>query len=80
MVNQVSSKSNVRSVTIDPIEFGRVLARLDDQDRQIEEMRRDIKLLLDLANRGKGFLFLLTSLGAIFGAFAIEIMRYIRIR
>ena len=71
---------------IDPIEFGRVLARLDDQDRQSaemrEEMRRnqedarretaqlraDIQALLALANRGKGALFTLTSIGAAMGA------------
>lgn len=59
---------------IDPIEFGRVLARLEDQDRQIAEMRGDIKSLLEMANRGKGALFLLMSVssvvGAVFGAFA----------
>ncbi|MCG5072297.1 hypothetical protein [Paraburkholderia tagetis] len=71
---------------IDPIEFGRVLARLDEQDRQSadmrEEMRRnqkqandeiaklrtDIQALLALANRGKGALFTLTSIGAAVGA------------
>lgn len=71
---------------IDPIEFGRVLARLDQQDQQSaemrEEMRRnqedsrreiaqlrtDIQALLELANRGKGALFTLTSIGAAVGA------------
>lgn len=71
---------------IDPIEFGRVLARLDEQDRQSAEMRdemrrnqeasrieiaqlrTDIQALLALANRGKGALFTLTSIGAAIGA------------
>jgi hypothetical protein len=70
---------------IDPIEFGRVLARLDQQDQQNAEMREemrqnqkdarteianlrsDIQALLALANRGKGALFMLTSLGAAVG-------------
>jgi type II secretory pathway component PulJ len=60
---------------IDPIEFGRVLARLDQQDQQsaemrteIAQMRTDIQSLLALANRGKGALFTLTSIGAAIGA------------
>jgi type II secretory pathway component PulJ len=60
---------------IDPIEFGRVLARLDQQDQQsaemrteISQMRTEIQSLLALANRGKGALFTLTSIGAAVGA------------
>jgi type II secretory pathway component PulJ len=60
---------------IDPIEFGRVLARLDQQDQQsaemrqeIAQMRTEIQALLALANRGKGALFTLTSIGAAIGA------------
>ncbi|MGN6085774.1 MAG: hypothetical protein ACTHN9_20235 [Trinickia sp.] len=53
---------------IDPIEFGRVLARLDEQDTQIAALRTDVQALLALANRGKGALFTLTSLGAAIGA------------
>ncbi|WP_196799092.1 hypothetical protein [Burkholderia cepacia] len=52
---------------IDPIEFGRVLARLDDQDKQIAEMKTDIKRLLAMANQGKGGLFTLTTIGAVVG-------------
>ncbi|MFM0357955.1 hypothetical protein PQR12_31070 [Paraburkholderia nemoris] len=62
---------------IDPIEFGRVLARLDDQDRQIAEMRKDIKSLLAMANKGKGSLLTLTSIGAIVGAVLTEIARHL---
>lgn len=60
---------------IDPIEFGKVLARLDQQDQQsaevrteIAQMRSEIQALLALANRGKGALFTLTSIGAAVGA------------
>ncbi|HDR9497026.1 hypothetical protein [Burkholderia sp. BCC0405] len=62
-------------MSIDPIEFGRVLARLDQQDQQstemrseIASMRAEIQALLALANRGKGALFTLTSIGAAVGA------------
>ncbi len=39
---------------IDPVEYGRVLERLDAQDRLILEMRADLKELVALANRGRG--------------------------
>jgi hypothetical protein len=62
-------------MSIDPIEFGRVLARLDQQDQQsaemreeLRQMREEIRGLLALANRGKGALFTLTSMGAAVGA------------
>ncbi|KAA0089381.1 hypothetical protein CIW54_07920 [Paraburkholderia sp. T12-10] len=53
---------------IDPVEFGRVLARLDEQDKTIDEMRQDIKSLLAMANRGKGALFILMSVSSVIGA------------
>ncbi|BAO04683.1 hypothetical protein [Ralstonia phage RSK1] len=54
--------------TIDPVEFGRVLARLDEQDKAMNEMRTDLKNLLAMANQGKGSLWVLTSMGAMVGA------------
>lgn len=63
---------------VDPVEFGRVLARLDEQDATIAEMRQDIKALLELANRSKGAMFVLMGassvLGTIFGAWAHAFM------
>lgn len=55
-------------MSIDPIEFGRVLSRLDAQDRQIAEMREDIKHLVNMANQGKGGLLMLTTIGTIVGS------------
>lgn len=61
---------------IDPIEFGKVLARLDDQDRQIAKLNQNVERLLALANQGKGSLFTLTSIGAIVGAVLTELARH----
>jgi hypothetical protein len=71
---------------IDPVEFGRVLARLDEQDRQsaeareeIRQMREEIRSLLALANRGKGALFVLTGIGTIVGGvFAVFVEHWFR--
>ncbi len=47
---------------VDPIVFGRVLERLDAQDKLINEMRQDVRTLIDLANKGKGAWWLALSL------------------
>lgn len=53
---------------VDPVEFGRVLGRLDAQDREIKGLRQDVTQLLELANRGKGSLSMLLCLGSVIGA------------
>lgn len=52
----------------DPLQMGKVIQRLDDQDDQISELRSDVKSLLALAHQGKGSLVALASLGSILGA------------
>lgn len=52
---------------IDPILFGRVLARLDKQDEEILALREDVKTLVNLANQGKGGLLMLTTIGTVVG-------------
>lgn len=64
-------------MSIDPIEFGKVLARLDTQDEAIADMRKDIKSLLAMANQGKGGLWALTSFSAVIGAVITEIARHL---
>lgn len=46
------------------IRMGRVLQRLDGQDEQIKLLREDVRTLLEYANRGKGGVWLLSSIGA----------------
>ena len=50
---------------IDPVLFGRVLSRLDDQDRQIHELRQDVKELVKMAEQGKGSLLMLCTVGGV---------------
>lgn len=63
-------------MSVDPVEFGRVLARLDEQDKAMAEMRSDLKNLLAMANQGKGSLWVLTSLGAMVGAVLTAISQH----
>lgn len=55
-------------MNLDPVEFGRMMGRLDAQDKQIAELRLDVKHLVDMANQGKGGLLMLTTIGSIVGA------------
>lgn len=43
---------------IDPREFGRLEADVAQLKADVNEMRRDLKTLLDMASRGKGVLWL----------------------
>lgn len=52
----------------DPLQMGRVIQRLDDQDDELREMRADVKSLLALAHQGKGSLWALMSVGSLLGA------------
>lgn len=61
----------------DPSEFGEMKARLDYQDREIKEMRQDIRRLLALANQGKGGIVTLVSAGTLVGAIIGAILQHL---
>jgi hypothetical protein len=52
----------------DPMEFGKVIQRLNYQDEEIRALRDDVKHLVSLANQGKGSLMALTTVGALVGS------------
>lgn len=39
---------------IDPIQYGKLLSKVDELDKEVAEMKGDIKALLELANRSRG--------------------------
>lgn len=39
---------------IDPIEFGRLTAQVEALEGQVDELSKDVKALLELANKSKG--------------------------
>lgn len=51
----------------DPMEWGKVLQRLDYQDRELKALRNDVSHLVSLANQGKGSLMALTTVSTIVG-------------
>lgn len=52
----------------DPEEFGKVLARLDAQDRTLGRLEDSVSNLVIMANQGKGSLMTLISIGSVVGA------------
>lgn len=57
--------------SIDPIEYGRLLSKVESLETKVNDMDRDIKQLLALANQSKGGfwagMMIASGLGAIVG-------------
>jgi hypothetical protein len=51
----------------DPMLMGRVLERLDQQDEEIAEIKKDVRSLLEMANRGRGGLCVIMSVAGVLG-------------
>jgi hypothetical protein len=46
---------------IDPVEFGELRAQVATLERQVSELRADVRSLVDLANKGRGGLWMFNS-------------------
>lgn len=53
---------------IDPVKFGLLIGQVKTLEAQVDDMQRDIKQLLALANKSKGSLWAGMMLASIFGA------------
>lgn len=58
---------------IDPIEFGKVLARMESMESTLSDMKKEMKIITELANQWRGALWfagiaggILSSLGTLF--------------
>jgi hypothetical protein len=43
--------------TIDPVKYGALLQKVQDMDKKVDKMERQLEQLLELANKGKGGLW-----------------------
>lgn len=64
----------------DPEEFGKVLARLDAQDRTLMRLEDSVSNLVVMANQGKGGLMMLMSIGSVVGAIVGWIVEHLIMR
>jgi hypothetical protein len=54
---------------IDPIQYGQLLAQVQNLQDKVESMETDIKLLLELANKSKGGFFAGMLIASAIGGF-----------
>lgn len=61
----------------DPIEFGELRARVAAMEKTIDQMSTKIDTLLEIANRGRGALWLALTIGGVIGAVITLASRYV---
>ena len=52
---------------IDPVKYGVLWERVQNMDRKIDRMEKQVEQLLELANRSKGGLWMGMTLASMFG-------------
>tara|TARA_B110000503_G_scaffold75745_1_gene116941 strand:+ start:5340 stop:5543 length:204 start_codon:yes stop_codon:yes gene_type:complete len=54
---------------INPIEYGKLLATVETLENRVDDMSKDIKSLLELANQSKGGFWMGMTIASIAGGF-----------
>mgnify|MGYP003630319761 FL=1 len=65
---------------INPIEYGRLLAKVETLEDRVDDMSKDIKSLLELANQSKGGFWMGMTIASIAGGFLTWILTHWAIR
>ncbi len=52
---------------IDPVKFGLLIGQVRALESQVEDLQKDMKALLELANQGKGGFWMGMTIASIFG-------------
>lgn len=55
---------------IDPVEHGKLIAKVDALEKEMAKVSSDVKALLELANKGRGGFWMGMTIAASFGAVA----------
>lgn len=64
---------------LDPIQFGALTHQVETLERQVSELQKDVKKLLELANKSKGGLWTGMALASMFGGTVSWIISHIRL-
>ena len=64
-------------VEIDPVKFGVTWQKVENMDYEVAELRKDVKALLELANKGRGGLWAGMMVVSAISAFVGFISHYI---
>ena len=62
--------------SIDPIEYGKLIAQVDNLTAKVESMESDIKELLALANQSKGGFWIGMTIAAVLGGALTLVMNW----
>jgi hypothetical protein len=65
---------------INPIEYGRLLAKVETLEARVDDMSRDIKSLLELANQSKGGFWMGMTIASIAGGFLTWMLTHWAVR
>ena len=65
---------------INPIEYGRLLATVETLETRVDDMSKDIKSLLELANQSKGGFWMGMTIASIAGGFLTWMLTHWAIR
>lgn len=47
---------------IDPVQYGQMIAKIDKLETEVQELRDDMKKLLELANKGQGGIWMFRTM------------------
>jgi len=53
----------------DPVEYGKLIHAVEQLEKKVDSMERDIKELLELANKGKGGFWVTVGIASAIGTF-----------
>jgi len=53
---------------IDPIQYGQLISKVEFLEKELSDMRSDVKKLLELANQSKGGLWMGMAFASLIGA------------
>ncbi len=65
---------------INPIEYGKLLAKVETLEDRVDDMSKDIKSLLELANQSKGGFWMGMTIASIAGGFLTWMLTHWAIR
>lgn len=58
---------------IDPVEYGKLISKVDGLEKKVDSMEADIKTLLELANKSKGGFWMGMAIASGIGGFVTYI-------
>lgn len=62
---------------IDPVEYGRLISKVESLETKVEGMDKDIKQLLALANQSKGGFWMGMAVASLFGSVVTWVVQHL---